>query len=184
MRKKSMFWGLLFLIIGLIIIIQTVFKIDLPIIRILFGCLLIYWGVKVLFGSFGLRVSGFQFEKVSTDTESAFSETAFRVRNPDGSINKRFSSAFSSTTIDLRDLKPEEMDATFKIESGFSTVKVLTPPTIPLKVLVSSGFAKVKVRGQKIGLIGETEFQSPGFSADQPHIKLQIEVGFGDVNVE
>lgn len=179
-----MFWGLFFLVVGLIIIVQTIFKIDLPVLRILFGCLLIYWGVKVLFGSFGLRMSGFQFEKVSTDTESAFSETAFRVRNPDGSINRRFSSAFSSTTIDLRDLKLEEMDTTFKIESGFSAVKILTPSAVPIKALVSSGLAKVKIRGQKVGSIGETEFQSPGYIADQPHIKLQIEVGFGDVVVE
>lgn len=179
-----MFWGLLFLVIGVIIIIQTVFKIDLPILRLLFGFVLIYLGVKVVFGSFGMKVSGFTVEKIATQSEAAFSDVNFKFRNADGTLNKSFSTAFSKSTLDLKDIKPEELESTIKIASGFSSLKVLTPEGLPIKAQISSGFSNIKIRGQKIGTLGDTEYQSPGFSATAPHLKLQIEAGFGNITVE
>lgn len=178
-----MFWGIMFLAIGIVVIIQTIFKIDLPVLKILFGVFLIYMGLKVIFGSFGLSVKGFQVEQISTETQSVFSNSEFKSRQADGSINKKFSTAFGNSVLDLSDLSEEELSKEIQISNGFGKTLVKTNPAIAIKAQVAAGFASVKIRDQKVGVVGETDIQTPGWSADKPHYKLKIETGFGEVTV-
>lgn len=46
--KKGTFWGIILILLGISIILKGAFNIYLPVIRILFGCILIYWGGELL----------------------------------------------------------------------------------------------------------------------------------------
>lgn len=179
-----MFLGLLFLAIGAILVIQNVFNIDLPIIRICFGLLLIYWGLQVVFGSFGMKVRGFQVNSKSTTHEAVFSNSKFKIRNDEGSMNSSFTTAFGSSQIDLSNLTPEEMEKEIKIENAFGQTHIKTNGVVPLIVKVSSGFSNVQIRGQAMGMFGDNSFQSENFKTDAPHLKLKIETGFGKVIID
>ncbi len=54
---SSLFWGLIVILIGISIIVKAVFKIDIPVFRMVFAFLLIYWGVKIMFGDVFSRKS-------------------------------------------------------------------------------------------------------------------------------
>lgn len=179
-----MFWAVLFISVGVIILIQTVFKIELPIIRILFGVFLVYMGFKVIFGSFGHRMSYFKVDKISTDTESIFTQNNMKAKKMDGNINRKFSTVFGSSNLDLRGLSGEDLAAEIKIDNAFGRTNVLTDPSMPIKAQVDTGFASVTIRGQKVGSFGEADFQTPDYSSDKPALKLNIDAAFGEVVVE
>lgn len=179
-----MFWALLFLSIGALLLLQTIFKIDLPILKILFGVFLIYMGVKVIAGSFGLKMHRFKIEKVSTESEAVFSDSEFRAKKTDGSVNRKYSTVFGGSVLDLRGLSADELKEKIEIDSAFGKVKVITDSHMPLKVEINSAFASVAIRGQKFGAFGDIQFQSPDFKSDQAYLNLGIDVAFGEVTID
>ena len=48
---SGLFWGVLLVLIGISVIVKTVLKIDVPIFKIVFALVLIYFGLKLLFGT-------------------------------------------------------------------------------------------------------------------------------------
>lgn len=185
MRARKMFWGILLLSLGVLIIIQQIFHIDLPIIRILFGVLLVYLGIKIIFGSFGLSFNVFQYEPKITDSSVLFSKTTFKAReNKEASLNKDYSTVFGESTLDLSDLNENDLKETIKIENAFGKTKIKTNPDFPIYAIVSVGFGSVKIRDQKINAFGEMNFKSPNYSEGKPHLKLNIDCAFGEVIVE
>lgn len=48
MLSSKLFWGAIVVLAGLVIIANAVFNINIPIFRVFFALLLIYWGVKML----------------------------------------------------------------------------------------------------------------------------------------
>lgn len=184
MRKKSMFWAVLFISIGVILIIQTVFKIDLPILKILFGIFLIYMGVKVIASSFGHRMSYFRVHKISSDTESIFTQNEMKLKKENGEINRKFTTVFGNSNLDLRGLSAEDLTQEIKIDNAFGRTSVITDLAVPIKAHVDTGFASVTIRGQKISSFGEADFQTPDYSADKPALQLDIDAAFGDVVVK
>lgn len=184
MRKKNMFWAVLFISVGVILLIQTVFKIELPVMRILFGIFLIYIGVKVIAGSFGHRMHYFRIDKISSDTESIFTQNNMKVKKENGEINRKFSTVFGSSNLDLRGLSAEELSQEIKIDNAFGQTTVITDVGTPIKAHVDTGFASVIIRGQKINSFGEADFQTSDFSSDKPALKLDIDAAFGQVVVE
>lgn len=179
-----MFWAVLFISVGVILLIQTVFKIELPVLRILFGIFLIYMGLKIIFGSFGHRMSYFKVHKISSDTESIFTQNDMKAKSSDGVVNRKFSTVFGSSSLDLRGLSAEELSQEIKIDNAFGRTVVLTDSATPVKAKVDTGFASVTIRGQKIASFGEADFQTPDYSSDKPALKLNIDAAFGEVVVE
>lgn len=179
-----MFWGLLFLVIGAILVIQNVFNIDLPILRICFGVLLIYWGLQVVFGSFGMKFKTFHVNSKSSSHEAVFATTMMKSHKEDGSFNSTFTTAFGSSQIDLSGLSAEDLKNEIKIENAFGHTKILTNKNIPVQVKVSAGFSSVEVRGVSFGAFGDDTFQTENLNTAEPYLKLKIESGFGKVIVE
>lgn len=179
-----MFWGILFLAVGVLIILQQVLRIDLPILKILFGLFLVYLGVRVIFGSFGLQVSGFRVEKLSTSTETVFTDTTFKSHGEDGRLNREYSTAFGTSNLDLSNLKSEELAQAIEISNAFGVTKVKTAAGQQIRARISIGFGSVRIRGQKTGSFGEVDYLSPGFVEGQPTLELKINCAFGEVQVE
>lgn len=180
-----MFWGFLFLAIGVVVIVQHVFNIDLPILKILFGLFLIYVGLKIVFGSFGMRMNAFRIDKISTGTEAIFSETYFKARSGESSeVNSKFSTAFGNSMLDLSDLKPEELNSTFKINNAFGKTRVKTNPEHGIKAQISVGFGSIKIRGESQGSLGEINYKSENYKSQGPNLQLDINNAFGEVEIE
>lgn len=180
-----MFWGLFFLIIGALMILQHTFRVDLPVLKILFGCLLVYWGLSVIFGSFGLQIRGFKAEKIETDTDIIFSKGDFKFRDATGAAShQKFNSVFSTSFLDLSDMTPEEMQKPIAINNAFGKLIIKTRAGIPIKADINIGFGTIIIRGQKQGSLGEVNYQSENYQPGQPALLLEIDCGFGSVIVE
>jgi hypothetical protein len=50
--SSGAFWGVVIVLVGVGLILREVFHIQFPFLRLLFGLLLIYWGVKIIYQGF------------------------------------------------------------------------------------------------------------------------------------
>ncbi len=179
-----MFWGFLFLSIGVLLILQNIFGINLPILKILFGLFLIYLGLKVIAGSFGHRMVGFKFEKIASENQAIFMESNFKL-NSDLDKGHEFTTAFGQSSLDLSEISESQLTKTIKIENAFGKTKIKTNPQHAIQAKISVGFGSVKIRGQKLGSLGEIDFKSENFNKDSAQIlSLDIENAFGEVIIE
>ena len=176
----QMFWGLSFLAVGVLLLLQTILKVDLPILRILFSIALIYLGVKMMFGTFGISINGAKFEKVATATDVVFTEGDFSARSEDR-VNRNFNTVFGQSRLDLSSVESKDFDKGVEISTVFGKTEVRTPHEIPIMVESNTAFGKIDVRGEKTGSLGNGIYRSPGFDASKPHLKIEANSVFGEI---
>lgn len=178
-----MFWGLFFVSVGLLLVVQTVLKIDLPLTRILFGLFVIYIGIKLVFGSFGLKLNGFRVDQLATTNEAVFSDAEFSTKKNGTTLNKEYSTVFGSSKLDLSGLTAEEYEQGFEVSTVFGKTEIKTPSEMPLLVEMNSVLGSVKVRGDKTNAIGSSIIKTPGFEAGKPHIRIEANSVFGEIEI-
>lgn len=179
-----MFWGLLFVSVGLLILIQTILKVDLPIVRILLGVFVAYIGVKMVFGAFNLNIDGLRFEKVATASKMVFSDGDLSASGDgSGKVNREFATVFGNSKLDLSNLTSDELKKGIEISTVFGKTEVKTSPDIPLMVSTNSAFGKVNVRGDESTAIGNGVYRTPDFSTDKPHLKIEANSVFGSIEI-
>lgn len=183
-----MFWGLFFIAIGVLFLVNYVFGIHLPIFRILFALFLIYLGVSFLFGSFGMKFAG---RARSTDHEAIFSKAEFDFKvsegtgaeGPDGDDPRHFQTVFGNSRLDLsgrQDLKGQKL----RITTVFGHTRILVKKGTPLWVESTTVFGSTRLPGENFNALGEFKYQSPGLANKTEALCLQTEVVFGELHVK
>jgi len=157
---SRLFWGLIVILIGVMIVVQVVFKIHFPIWRLLFGAVLIFWGIRVL--------SGKAWDRKGNSSEGVFSEGVYEAKNLDV---RKFEYVFSSQTVDLRHVAfPPESQ--IQVEAVFASVTVLLPPDVRLEVDQEAVFASIDSRGVRTAV-----------SPDAPKVRLKAEAVFANIEI-
>ena len=126
-----MFFGILLLAIGLIIIVNVMFGIHLPVFRIIFGLFLIYLGFKVIFG-----VPWRPAEWKGQEGSVVFN-TADMVLSESDTLPDSFDVVFGSSKIDLRSLK-NLGDKKVEVNAIFGEVVLILPKALRLESKISS----------------------------------------------
>lgn len=181
--RKSMFWSLFFIALGVLLLVQHIINVDLPLMRIFLGLFVVYIGLKMIFGSFGIEINGAKVKKVATDTEFVFSSGNFKFNEHDH-VNKRFSTVFGNSNLDLSDVSKLTSEDKIKIENVFSKTKIKTPADYELNIKSNIAFGSVKVRGQKLGALGEIDYKTPNYENSVKKLNLVIDSVFGEVEIE
>lgn len=184
MRDRKMFWGILLISLGALVIIQQILHIDLPILRILFGIFVMYLGAKLVFGSFGISIIGFNNNSKTTDSSVLFAQGDFKPKSEGNNLNKKYSTVFGQANLDLTDLSDADLNEVIKIENVFGKTYIKTNSSLPISADISVAFGSVKVRDQRLNAFGEMAFKSPNYNAAEPHLKLNIECAFGEVVIK
>lgn len=169
----SLFWGLLLVILGLSFIFRIVFNIDFPFFKIFIAFLLIFFGIKILFGSFGHRT----FETKENDV--IFGEKRFS--NPE--TNRDYSIVFGKGVFDFRDfdLKGEKQRVKISTVFGASVIKI--NKNMPVKINVESAFAGTSLPNGNSAVFGSTTYTSPGYDSEKPFLSIKLEAVFGGCEV-
>jgi len=169
----SLFWGLLLVVLGLSLIIKIVFNIDFPLFKIFIAFILIYFGFKMLFGSF--HTPSIQ----TNENDIVFTEKQFS--NPES--NRDYSVVFGKGVYDFRnfDLKGEKQKVKISTVFGASIIKI--SKEMPVRIRVESAFAGTDLPDGNSAVFGSTTWTSPGFDTEKPYLDIKLEVVFGGVEV-
>ena len=176
----TLFFGLLFIIIGLDIILRFFFKISIPLMKILFAFFFIYLGISILvgrplFGTFCCHNKG--------ENTDAFGEYSYSLKDKEISKEK-ISVIFGSKKVDLSGMKVKGRKASIKIECIFGEMKVRLDKDIPVCISGSSAFGQLVLPGNDKVSFGSNKYRSENFSEDMPYIDMDASVVFGELVIE
>ncbi|GIL16955.1 MAG: hypothetical protein BroJett040_07060 [Oligoflexia bacterium] len=177
-----MFWGVAFIVLGLIMILNYVFGFHLPIIKILFGVLLVYWGISIIFdsGHWGFSVHG---KKRQTETEAVFAHSTFKFNIENSEFPQKYDVVFGEGNLDLTDidLKP---NSRLEFNTVFGETQVFVKAKTPLRVLTKTVFGKASLPEQNINAFGEFTYASPGLKKEDPAIEIIANTVFGSFSIK
>lgn len=171
-----MFWGLLFLTIGFIMILNYTLGANLPLVRIVFSVGIIYVGFKMLFGSFGVDM-----QRVSNSNQAIFSKGTFSWN--DEKKNKGYDTVFGDSVLDLRDVSFENGGKEIEMNTVFGKTEVILKEGTPFIIESEAVFGSVKMPERKLSGFGENTYSSANFDINQPHIRLKTAAVFGEVEI-
>jgi predicted membrane protein len=169
----SLFWGLLLVILGLSLIFRIVFNIDFPLFKVFIAFLLIFFGLKMLFGSF----RGPTFETRESDV--VFGEKRFS----DPQNNRDYSVVFGKGVFDFRDFDLKGENQKIKISTVFGASIVKLNKNMPVRVKVEAAFAGADLPNGNSAAFGSTTYTSPDFDTAKPFLEIKLEVVFGGCEV-
>lgn len=171
----SLFWGLLLVVLGLSLIFKIVFNIDFPLFKIVIAFVLIYFGVKLLFGSFNGPNPNFE----TKENDVVFGEKHFS----DPKSHKDYSVVFGKGVFDLRDFDLKGENQRIKISTVFGGSVLKINKDMPIRIRVESAFAGADLPNGNSAAFGSTTYTSPSFDAEKPFLDIKLEVVFGGCEV-
>ncbi|MGZ3770898.1 MAG: hypothetical protein ACXVCP_10025 [Bdellovibrio sp.] len=174
---KSMFWGVVIIIVGVSVLLNAIFGIDIPVFKIFFGLFLTYLGIKIIFGSFAWNFS-FTSDKRSTDNEAVFSKSQFIY--PNTKESKEYVTVFGQSNLDLT---KAGKDVRLESVTVFGESEIIVKKGMPLRIESNTVFAKSSLPGKNVATFGQFHYSTPGLKDTDPALSLKVTAVFGSVKV-
>ncbi len=167
---REAYWASLLILAGVLLIVRNVFKLDLPVIGIIFPIIIISWGVSILLGPKG-----------NADNDSTLLFHNGSVTGVDG--NSSYNVIFGKGTYDLRNIKVGDKNTRVDIDAIFSSAFVRINPNIPMKIIVSAVFASGKLPDGSVISFGDRTYTTRSYNADSAYVEVYADVFFGDLRI-
>jgi len=127
---SSFFWGSILVLLGLQLIVQALLGINLPLLRVAFACLIIYWGLTLLTGQWDSPLQMYYSHK--------------NVKYTNTSATDSYNTVFGSQYIDLSDTSIDNPQ-TMTVNASFGNAKVTLNPDVPTRINANATFGTVKL---------------------------------------
>ncbi len=167
--SSSIFWGVVFIVIGVLFLIRNYTNIYIPIFRTVFGLLIIYWGITILFGGSGKH----------SKSSAVFSENTVNV----DSTNNGYGAVFGKTTINLTDSSLTETKK-IDVEIIFGEGILRINKDLPVKLKIDGAFSSVSSPYGTQPFLGSSVFTNKEFDESKPYLFINADVVFGSLKIE
>ncbi len=169
----GVFWGILFVIIGLGLIFRLVFDVNL--FRVIIAVFLILVGIKILLGDRGI----FNFKSRSDDV--LFGERTF-TSPPDNKTEYNVvfgKSEYDFRDIDFKDGKPVRL----KIHTIFGSSVLKLSKETPVRIKANSAFASATMPDGNSTSFGTAVYNSKNFDSGGACLYIEADVVFGGLDI-
>src|SRR5437016_4641935 len=112
---REAYWGALIILAGVLLIVRNVFKLDIPVMGIIFPIFIITLGISLLLGWRGPERQGKTILFSEADFDNVTAEDHYSV-------------VFGKGSYDLRNLKPADKDIPVDISCAFGSAELLINP--------------------------------------------------------
>jgi hypothetical protein len=165
--------GVLIILLGVGILVNVIFHIHIPIFKILFGLVLIYIGLKIIFGGM------ISFPAWSEKSGNAlFQERTYHGLTGD---SKEYNAVFGKAVVDLRGIELKEKVTRIKISAVFGGAEVILSETTPVRIKAEAVFGGVQLPDNITGAFGTSTYQSKNFIEDQNYLIIEGTSVFGGI---
>jgi len=169
----GLFVGILIILLGLGIIVNVIFHTHIPTFKVLFGLILIYLGLKIIFGSW---ISFPTFQGNSGNV--IFQERTYRGLPRD---SKEYNAVFGKAVVDLRGIELKEKVTRIKISAVFGGAEVILSETIPVRIKADAVFGGIQLPENISGAFGTSTYQSKNFDENQNYLVIEGTSVFGGI---
>lgn len=164
--------GALIALAGISIILNALFKIDLPILRLALGIFFIYLGVVFILGG-------------SPHPRSDWSDFSAQSRFAPHSVSKqdlKYDVMFGRSVVDLTELEPRDQPRRLEINVVFGEALVKLDPAIPYELEASSVFGAARLPDHRMANFGSLRYL-PKDQHKGPLLHIKLNVVFGSAEV-
>jgi predicted membrane protein len=162
---SGMFMGITFLVVGIILLFNSIFNFNINIFKLIVGVLIVLFGIFILFNGFGFQDS----------RNIIFREGVIRVSE----VQDEYNIIFSSGTVDLSKLKIGNEVKKIKINTIFAEGKVIINPEIPMMIKASSAFGELELPDKSSVIFNSKEYKTVNFDDNQSYFKIEANAVFG-----
>lgn len=167
---SGLFWGVFLILIGLTIILKVLFNIGIPLFRIGFALLLIYFGIKILTGG-----------PICSKGKNAVWFSESKIENT--SSSDKYDIVFGKGVIDLSNVSLTSGTIKKEINTVFSAGVIKINPQLPTKIMVNSAFAGAKMPDGNVTSFGKYTYQSPNYKEGENHLEIAANVVFASLEI-
>jgi hypothetical protein len=169
---SGIFWGSILILLGLSVIIRITFNIHIPLARIIFALILIYFGLRVLMGGSWCRPN-------CTGNTVLFSEVKTELSKDSNDYNV----IFGKGSISFNDTSLAADNRKIKVNTIFGAGEITINPDVPAVIRVSSAFAGAKMPDGNIISFGEYVYKTKSYSDKAPSLRIHATVVFGGLEI-
>lgn len=164
--------GALIALGGISIILNAVFKVDLPIFRLAVGIFFIYLGVVFIFGN-----------RVAPPREwEGWAEQNRLVPKAVSGQDLKYDVVFGRGVVDLTQLEPSREPRRLEINVVFADALVKLDPSIPYELEASSVFGAAQMPDQSMVSFGSLPY-APRKQREAAALRIKLNVVFGHASV-
>ena len=164
----GIFWGVLLILLGITLLLNTAFGIHIPFFSLLFAFILIYIGMRILLGRRHWWHDRHAFEDQHIDS----------VRPGD-----HHEVVFGRSDIDLTHVVLQDKVHHVEINTVFGSSVVEVDSRMPVKILASAAFGAVHLPDGNATAFGEYTWRSPALDESKPYLAIRIASVFAGVQV-
>jgi len=161
----GVFMVIVFLIVGIILLLNTFFNFNINVFKLTIGILIVLYGVFILFNGFGFQDSG----------NIVFREGIIRVSE----VQDEYNIIFSSGTVDLSKVKIEGEVKKIEVNTIFAEGKVILNPDVPTLIRASSAFGELELPDRSSVIFSSQKYRIGDISADQGYLEIKASAVFG-----
>ena len=161
----GMFMGIMLLVVGVILLLNSIFNFNINIFKLILGIIIVLFGVFILFNGFGFEDS----------RNIIFREGVIRVSKAQDEYNI----IFASGTVDLLKIIISNDIKKIKINAIFADGKVILNPEVPTVIKASSAFGELELPDKSSVIFSSKEYKTGKFSDNQGYFKIEANAVFG-----
>ena len=165
---SGMFWGIVLVLFGVSVIVNVVFHVHIPLMRIIFGLFLVYLGVQVLTGH-----RWHSFRNTCCRSESVFQSSS----------GNDYSVVFGKNTVDLTNIPADTKNRNFKVATVFGASVVTVPSNVPVIIKATSAFGGMNFPNGTTISFGEYVYKNKLYEGQADAIKMEIDLVFGGCTI-
>jgi hypothetical protein len=171
---SGIFWGSILILLGLSVIVRIAFNIHIPLMRIIFALILIYFGVRVLVGGSWCRWGcGNSNTVLFSETKTEFSKDL-----------SEYNIVFGKGVIGLSDPSLAEKNRKIKVNTVFGAAELRINPAVPALVRVTSAFAGARMPDGNTISFGDYVYKTKSYSDTAPSLRVDATVVFGGLEIK
>lgn len=164
---SGLFWGIIIVIIGISIILNSIFNINIPIFKIILALFFIYLGVSMI-----------TQESITKDSPNLtlFSESLDTKKPKEDEYN----TIFGTSKLDLTDLDTKN---SFKSNTIFGTTTIYVNTNKSTKIEASSAFSQIIMPSKDSVNFGSLTYKTASFD-EENYIDIKISAVFASVEIK
>lgn len=165
--NQSLMWGTILVVLGLSLILKSLFHITIPLLRPFIGCVLIYFGLSIMMDPFN--------ESVDKKTV-IFGKSIVHAHE----IVTTYNITFASGVIDFSAM-PIVEPKHITVNTVFGSGELILNPAIPTKVTVNALCARAALPDETLVSFGRNTYKT--VDGRDPLLTIHLNVVFGSVDV-
>lgn len=168
------FWGLLLVIWGILLILNTMFHFKIPIGSIIIASILILIGIQLLIGP------KTHFFGIANDHEVIFNDVKIKASNQ----NDKYSVVFGSGVFDFTEINKADQRQYIKADVVFGQAIVKIKKTDPILIKGNCVFGNLRFPDSSNFSFGERTYTSSTYTGSSNPIEIKADVVFGEMVIQ